>query len=200
MRPRYSDRALGVEHDDFRRPLDLEQVGQLIADILQERERKTVLICEPTHRSHAILLVRVDPEESYALRLKRTRKFHQPGRVLIGEGTLDSQKRQNDQLAIADIIQRVGGAPKILEPKSDSGTRFRRRVLPDPSQDDQQSPESCHGRSAFPHRWDRSVCQRIGTPESTNHPTTTVVVDQGPNPKSRHGPRLYRSASAWPLY
>ncbi len=85
-----SDRALGVEHNDFRRPLDLEQVGQLIADILQEREGEAVLIREPAHGGHAILLVRVDPEESHAFGLKRTRELYQLGGVLIGEGTLDS--------------------------------------------------------------------------------------------------------------
>jgi hypothetical protein len=137
----------------------------LTADILQEREGEAVLIREPTHRGHTILLVRVDPEEGHALRPKRTREFRQPRRVLIGEGTIDSQEGKNHQLAIADIIQGVGGAPKILELKSDGGTRFSRRVLPDPGQEDQQCPESCHGRSAFQQAGIAQSVRELGRPD-----------------------------------
>ena len=36
-----------VQYEDFRRPLDAQPVGQLVAHVLQERERQVVFAGEP---------------------------------------------------------------------------------------------------------------------------------------------------------
>ena len=52
-----------VQDEDLGRPLGPEAVGQLVADVLQDRERQSMLLGESTDRDRPVLLVGVNAEE-----------------------------------------------------------------------------------------------------------------------------------------
>ena len=67
--PAIPDDPVRVQHEDLRRPLDGQPIGQLVAHVFQQRERQVVLPGKPGQRRGGILLIGVNAEESDAFLL-----------------------------------------------------------------------------------------------------------------------------------
>jgi hypothetical protein len=89
-------------------------------------------------------------------------------RLLIRHRTLDPEEGQDHQFPVADVVKRVRGTSKVLEPESGDGGRISGRLLPERGQEDKQGSEVRYdqlppGIIGPIEEWDQ-----LGT-SSTNH-------------------------------
>ena len=133
-----------VQDEDLGRPLGPEAVGQVVADVLEDRERQAVLLGEPADRDRPVLLVGVDAEEADASLLEIAGDLGQPRGIGLGQGALGPEEGQDDDLPVAGLVERVPGSPVVLESEADRRLcRFARPDQADQRHDPDQ-PGNAH--------------------------------------------------------
>ena len=110
---------------------------------------------EPADRDRPVLLVGVDAEEGDALRLEIAGELGEPRGIRLGQGALDPEEGQDDDLPVAGLVERVPGSPVVLESEAIHDSRLDRRGLPECGEEDEEGPEGRHDRSPPTTRWDR---------------------------------------------
>jgi hypothetical protein len=76
-----------IQDEGLGRPLGPEAVGQVVADVLEDREWQTMLLGEPADRDRPILFVGVDTEEGDTSLSEIAGELGEPRGIYFGEGT-----------------------------------------------------------------------------------------------------------------
>ena len=102
-----ADVALAIEQKHLRRALGAKLVGHFVAAVFQHRIREVVLPGERRDFGERILRVRHHGDDGHAAVGIFVGDRLQPPRVQLGQRAFRSQKRDDDQIAVGEIGQRV---------------------------------------------------------------------------------------------
>src|SRR5262249_35573636 len=106
---------VAVEDDDRRHAGDADAVGQLLAEVLEDREGHVAVVGVGRHLVEVFLLVGVDGQELHLLAAVLLFQGDQAGQVEVGDRAVGAEEGDHDGLVALEVVQRPPGAAQVAE-------------------------------------------------------------------------------------
>src|SRR5262249_33613390 len=106
---------VAVEDDDRRHAGDADAVGQLLAEVLEDREGHVAVVGVGRHLVEVFLLVGVGGQELHLLAAVLLFQGDQAGQVEVGDRAVGAEEGDHDRLVALEVVQRPRGAAQVAE-------------------------------------------------------------------------------------